>query len=340
MKCVNLIIALATVVAATDAAAQSASAEALFQEGRRLIKQGKLEAGCDKMAASEKLESSVGTLLNLGDCRERLGRLADAWAAFRKAEATAKRAGNDKKREQEARRRAMKLEPDLASVTVQVGPKARASSVVVKRDGDVVDPDLWGTALIVDPGSHVVVVEAPGKKPWKSEFSVGKGGKRWVVVPTLESTAPPPPPPTAAPVVVAPEPPPPAAAPPVVVERPRTRTVTITKTWSTTRQIAVGVGIAGVAAFGAGAYFGTRANDFEARSNAICPGVECSDPEGLRLNDQAQQNALNANVLFVVGGAAVTAATVMWIVGAPATETAIVPVISDRSVGATVTRRF
>ena len=65
----------------------NAAAEALFREGRALIKHGKLAAGCDKLEASEKLESSVGTLLNLGDCRERLGKPATAWAAFRKAEA-------------------------------------------------------------------------------------------------------------------------------------------------------------------------------------------------------------------------------------------------------------
>jgi hypothetical protein len=80
---------------ATVAHAQSAPAEALFRDGRALIKQGKLEAGCDKLAASEKLESSVGTLLNLGDCKEKLGQTATAWAAFRKAEAMAKRAAND-----------------------------------------------------------------------------------------------------------------------------------------------------------------------------------------------------------------------------------------------------
>src|SRR6187549_3181233 len=87
------------VMPASHANAQSAGAEALFREGRRLIKEGKLDQGCAKLAASEKLESSVGTLLNLGDCREKLGQTATAWAAFRKAEAMAKRAGDDHKRQ-------------------------------------------------------------------------------------------------------------------------------------------------------------------------------------------------------------------------------------------------
>jgi len=114
------------VIQAPAALAQNAGAEALFRDGRTLIKQGRLQEGCDKLEASEKLEASVGTLLNLGDCLEKLGKPASAWAAFREAESLAKRTGNDQKRQQEAKRRALKLEPDLANLTVQVNPRAKA----------------------------------------------------------------------------------------------------------------------------------------------------------------------------------------------------------------------
>src|SRR4051812_25694892 len=113
-RILTLAIAAGCMLAAPPAHADSAGAEALFRDGRTLIKQGNLDAGCDKLEASEKLESSVGTLLNLGDCREKQGRVATAWAAFRKAESTAKLAGNDKKRQLEAHRRAAKLEDSLA----------------------------------------------------------------------------------------------------------------------------------------------------------------------------------------------------------------------------------
>jgi hypothetical protein len=333
-----IVVALAGLVLQRPAAlAQNAGAEALFREGRTLIKQGKLEAGCDKLAASEKLESSVGTLLNLGDCREKLGKPASAWAAFRKAEAAAKRDGNDKKRQQEAKRRALKLEPDLANITVQVGPKSKGDGLVIKRDGEVVDPALYGTAIVVDPGSHTVVAEAPGYKPWTQEVSIGKGGKRWVVVPTLDRS-PEPPAPAPPPVVVAPPP----AKPTVVVEEPppAPRYVTVEHTWSTTRGIAVALGVAGAGAIGTGIYFGNRANELQSQSDAICPTTTCDDPEGLHLNDRARDNALRANVLFVAGGAAVAAATVMWFVGKPAETTVVAPSIGDNHVGASLTGRF
>ncbi len=328
------VIALAVIVCHVPAAhAQSAAAEALFRDGRNLIKHGKLEAGCDKLDASEKLESSVGTLLNLGDCREKLGKIASAWAAFRKAEDLAKRDGHDKKRQREANRRADKLEPDLARITVQVGPKSKSEGLVIKRDDTVVDPDLWGTAIVVDPGSHVVIAEAPGFRPWRTAVSVGKGGKRWVVVPTLERVPAPPPPVAAAP--------PPEPQPQRVVVQPAApREITVHPTWSATRGVAVALGIAGAAAIGTGAYFGNRANDLQSRSDAVCPLVTCADPDGLRLNDDAQDEALRANVLFAAGGVAVAAAAVMWFVGSPDETTVLAPAIGEDHAGATLTGRF
>lgn len=202
-------VAASLAIDASIAHAQSAAAEALFREGRALIKSGELDAGCNKLEASEKLENSVGTLLNLGDCREKQGRYATAWAAFRKAEGMAQRAGKDEKRQREAGKRAELLESSLATITIQVGEKAEADGLVIKRDGETLDSSIWGTAIVVDPGEHTIVAEAPGAKPWTSEVSVGKGGKRWVVVPTLERE------------VVAVEPPVVVAKPPVVVEPPR-----------------------------------------------------------------------------------------------------------------------
>jgi serine/threonine-protein kinase len=333
MRRVSYAIAVSCLLHGALAHADAASAEALFREGRALIKQGKLDAGCDKLDASEKLESSVGTLLNLGDCREKQGRTATAWAAFRKAEALAKREGNDKKRQREAGRRADKLEGSLAKITIQVGPKSKTDGTEIKRDGETLDPAVWGTAIVVDPGEHTIVAEAPNTKPWKTTVSVGKGGKRWVVVPTLEPIAVAPAPVLAPEAITRPAP-----APALVVEKPRT--VTVTHTWSTTRGIGVALGVVGLGALGGGIYYGNRSKDFEERSDAICPDRECSDSEGLRLNDDAQVAAKRANIFFVGGGVAVAAATVLWFVGKPDTETVIAPSIGADHVGASLSRRF
>lgn len=366
---VCVVAAVASIGIAAQAApvmAQSPEAEVLFREGRKLVKAGKIGPGCDKLEASERIETSVGTLLNLGDCREKLGQYATAWAAFRKAEALAKRSGGDAKRLSEAQRRATALEPRLSHLVINVSQ--RIDGLVVKRDGDVVDPAVWNTAVPVDPDTYEIVVEAPGYKTWRAQVPVDGNPKRRVVyVPVLER----------APAPIA-EPAPPAeratadagavrgngtvdpyapgstgatAAPPSPDARRDARVATIggggygsiepatavtvrrePSTWTGTRTFAAGVAIAGTAALGTGAYFGVRANDLEGQANARCPLASCSDPEGLRLNSEARTAAMRANVFLAAGGVAVGTALVLWFVGGPS-ETTVAPTVGGDGAG-------
>jgi hypothetical protein len=314
-----------------DARAQSPEAEALFRDGRSLIKAGKLAAGCDKLAASERLETSVGTLLNLGDCREKQGRLASAWAAFRKAEGMARRTGGDDRRQAEAGRRAAALEPRLSKLVIDVAD--RADGEVVRRDDEIVDEAAWNTPLPVDPGRTTITAEAPGRQPWRTTVAIEAGvPRRLVEVPRLAPVEP------VASEAAAPWPPP----RPELVQRPAAPPP-LRGTWTATRAVSAVLAVAGAGALGAGIYFGVRANDLADRADARCPGTACDDPEGLRLNDQARTAASRANVLYIAGGAAVASAAVLWLVGGPR-EVAVVPVAASSPagsrVGLTMTGRF
>jgi len=328
-----IIVALGLLSQVRGAAAQSAEAEALFQDGRKLIKDGEIAAGCDKLEASERLESSVGTLLNLGDCREKLGKIASAWAAFQKAEAMAQRNGNDAKRQREAHRRAAKLERRLSYIVVQV--REPIKGLVVRRGDEVIDDGVWNTPVPVDSGEYKVTAEAPGFLAWSTDVRISaKTRHRVVVVPALqrEPTRPPPEAPIADPT--------PAAAPiePIVVvhERDRGRA----GMWTPARKISLGVAAVGAGALGGGIYFGLRAQDLEERSDRRCPVTLCADPEGLRLNDEAQDAALRANLFYAAGGAAIAAAAILWIAGAPDDDTVVAPTVGDDHVGVSLAGRF
>lgn len=328
--CAALIACGVVLGSAAVAHAQAAEAEVLFRDGRKLIKAGKLAEGCDKIAASERLESSVGALLNLGDCREKLGELASAWAAFRKAEARAKHAGNDEKRRAEARRRAAQIEPKLVYLVLQV--ERPTEGLVVRRDGTPVDPELWNSAVPVDPGTYEIAAAAPGHRPWRTTTAVdGRLRRRVVTVPALEPAPSLPPPPPA----IADAPIPGSLA---MDEGPAPGGERRAGTWTTARKISAGLAAVGAATFGTGAYFGWRANTLADESDQRCPLVMCGDPEGLRLNRDAREAATRANVLYAAGGAVAATAALLWLAGRPR-DVAIRPGVAG-NVGISLSGRF
>jgi len=90
-----------------------------------------------------------------------------------------------------ARGRAAALEKSLSRLTIVVPTSVSAVGPEVRRDGVVVGSAAWGTAIPIDPGSHVIAASAPGKKPWSLTVSVGpNGASRTVTVGELEAEAP------------------------------------------------------------------------------------------------------------------------------------------------------
>src|SRR6478609_11120287 len=105
--------------AARAQAADTVTAEALFEQGKQLLRAGNVAAACPKLAESQRIDPSTGTLLALAMCHEAEGKLASAWAEFVTVEA---RAGTDGRhdREQAARERARALKPRLSTLEIRV----------------------------------------------------------------------------------------------------------------------------------------------------------------------------------------------------------------------------
>src|SRR6059058_5723916 len=74
-------VALGVLGASRAAHAQNAEAEALFDDGNRLMSSGKLAQACDAFEASNRTEPRAGTLIQLGECREQNQQMASAWSA-------------------------------------------------------------------------------------------------------------------------------------------------------------------------------------------------------------------------------------------------------------------
>src|SRR5579864_3684505 len=75
-------VALPRAAYAPDPADEKA-ADALFQSARAAMDRGDLATACDRFAQSQRLDPAPGTLLNLGECEARAGKLARALAHYR-----------------------------------------------------------------------------------------------------------------------------------------------------------------------------------------------------------------------------------------------------------------
>src|SRR5690349_24811223 len=99
---------IAVLVLATPARADDKDKEIaakLFKQGRDAMAAGKLDEACARFAQSLELDPAIGTKLNLADCWEQKGKLAEAYRLFDEAASEAAKESKEG-RESFARKRA------------------------------------------------------------------------------------------------------------------------------------------------------------------------------------------------------------------------------------------
>jgi hypothetical protein len=176
------IAAILGVLSCAAVASADPEAKRLFDEGRALLDRGRVPEACKRFASSLERERAAGTMLNLGECAEREGRLARAWALYdeaaREYERTDKPAAT-----KFARDRAARLEPRLATVIVRVAEPA-TGGLVVRVAGEPVPPGD-ANARFHDPGALTVTARAPGRARFQATVRGVAGARVVVEVPAL-----------------------------------------------------------------------------------------------------------------------------------------------------------
>jgi hypothetical protein len=303
------LLALAATLVASRAFAQEtpsgsdvAAAQVLFDEGKRLMAEKHFDQACPKLVESQRLDPGGGTLLAIALCHEGEGKLATAWGDFNVALMQAR---HDRRPEREtaALDHIRALEPRLARLRVVVASPAQG--LEVRRDGALVGAAEWGTALPIDPGDHHFEARAPGKVTWQGTVPVNGEGKTIdVAIPALEDA---PPPPTATP-TPAPTASPTANATPAPPSPPNEANAS-----SPLRPIAYVTGAVGLVSIGIGAVFGATAQSRWHDAQRACPSNTCTNANDAQLGSDAGSAADLSTVFFAVGGAALVAGVVMFV---------------------------
>jgi len=169
------ILSLCPALAAAQNADNKAAADALFDEGKRLLAAGDVDHACPKLEASLQLLDQLGVRLNLADCHERQGRTATAWAEFRAAASQADKRGDA--RATYARQRTDALAPRLVKLQISVPAANQLPGLTVKRDGAAVPSEAFDTPLPVNPGGYTIDASAPGHQAWSTRAEPKKPGE-------------------------------------------------------------------------------------------------------------------------------------------------------------------
>lgn len=293
--------------------ADKAAADAAFTEAKRLVAAGKIADACPKFELSYAQDPQVGTLLNLADCHEQLGKLATAWAEFREARELARNRNDERARY--AEQRIAQLAPRISHLVIRAADEAPDRQVFLD-DRDVTA--LLGVPIPVDPGPHEVRAVTPGAAAARTSIEIVEEGS------TIEREAPLP---DTAAVTAETEAPPPAG------DRPgRGRRIAALATTG-----------AGLVTAGVGLYFGSQAYARWDDSRASCDAEQICDARGAALVDDAKSAAFKANVLVGVGAGAVVAGAILWLTApreAPRRAVTAQPIVAPGALGGSVLVRF
>lgn len=152
-------------IAHAQSSEDKAAADALYEAGKKAFDAGNYAEACPKFQDSQRLDRGIGTALYLGDCWQRVGKIASAVKAFREALDLAK-AQNDK-RVAVAQKFLDKLRPSKITIVAPDIPGLK-----IERDGALVDP---GT-LVLDGGKHAIHATAPDRQPFDKVVDLANEG--------------------------------------------------------------------------------------------------------------------------------------------------------------------
>jgi hypothetical protein len=305
----GLVSTLTTSLVAPAALAQDqpqaesiAAARSLGMQGIKLADAGDCKGAIEKLSRAESLYHAPSILSRLGECQVKVGQIVLGTENLNRVvreqlEPNAPKAFRDA--QERAKGVLAAALPKIAHLTVKVDPANVNPQITVA--GAVIPAALIGVERPTDPGTHEVVVTAPGYLEQKTTVTLAEGGAQELSIklekdPNAAAATPPPPPPSSIPVVTTAPTSPPADTGP--------------KKNNTLAYVSLGVGGAGLLVGGiTGLLALGKKGDLEG-----CVGSKCPSSQQDTL-DSAKSMATISTVGFTVGIVGVGVGVVLLVTG-------------------------
>jgi serine/threonine protein kinase len=184
-KLVSLAAVLMVLVATPVAiAGNDAEADRLFNEGIRLLDDGRSEEACAKFLASMREDPSLGAAYQLGKCYESRGELVHALDYYRRALKMARAEGDQ--RQELLRGEAAGLVARVPTLQIVLPPDLPYGvALEVALDGVPLGRDPERTRPL-DPGNYEITARARGHRRWSTRVTLEEKDRILVEIPTPE----------------------------------------------------------------------------------------------------------------------------------------------------------
>jgi len=154
----------------------------LFDRGLKDMLAQDYDRGCELIAQSQQLDPRPGTLFTLAECYRKAGKLASAVQRYDEYLALYETLPPKQKRAHKERQEIVikdrgSLLPVVPRVLL-VLPENAPKGTVVMKDGVVLEHEALKQPLLVDPGAHVIVTQAPGGTAIQQRATIQRGEER------------------------------------------------------------------------------------------------------------------------------------------------------------------
>lgn len=173
--------------ASAQTAAEIAAARELFEEGLKLEDKGQWGEALERFRKVGAVKMTPAVRFHIALCLENTGKLVDALVEFQRAQSDAANDSTQANVAANAAKHVADLKERIPRLVVKLPDGVDGATLTI--DGASVASSLVGTAIPLDPGTHKLAVQAPGRAPFAKEVELVERGKVVTVEASLPAVA-------------------------------------------------------------------------------------------------------------------------------------------------------